>query len=123
MSITLNSKVFSLRSSPTPSSQLYGTTSRGATLPDTLLISHRVSKSSVSPAVTNRNSVASVQRTFIDAVTGLSDVGQVSLTMKIPSNMPAADVAAMYADLTDYQASAITPRAANVARITDGTLE
>jgi hypothetical protein len=123
MSITLNAKVFALRSSPTPSSQLFGTTSRGATLPDTLLISHRVSKSPSVPDVTVRNSAVSIQRTFIDAVTGKSDVVQFGLTAKIPSNAPAADIAAALADLTDYMASAITARASNIARVTDGTLE
>lgn len=123
MSITLNSKAFLLKGNPTPSSALYETKSRGATLPDTLLISHRTSKLPGSTTLTVRNSVVSIQRTFIDAVTGLPGIIQFGLPAKIPSNAPAADIAACLLDLTDYMASAYTARASNIARVTEGTLE
>lgn len=116
--ITINSKVFNKVKSPTPSSVVLRTTSRGETLPDFLTVSHKETKNPVEPGSMDTRSLVRFDRTFITSA-GL--VKQVSYMLQavIPSNVPAADSAAVLADLTDFMASAITLRTANVAIITN----
>jgi len=122
MSITLNTKVFSKTSTPGPTSVILTTYSRGATLPDTLLLDHRVAKNRVEAGSVDKIHRISLQRTYINADGVVKTVG-IALQYTIPDDAVDADIDGVQADLTDYMASAITLRAANVAALRAGVIE
>jgi hypothetical protein len=118
-SITINAKVFNKTKSPTPTSTVFTTRSRGVTLPDTLQVAHREQKNPVEAGSIDKLSSVSIQRTYINT-DGVVKTGQMALTSRIPDDMPADEITALRADLTDWLASAITLRAANVAAMDNG---
>ena len=122
MSITLNSKVFTKTSSPGPTSVLLTTKSRGITLPDTILLDHRVKKNPDEPGSLNNVHKVSFGRTFINA-DGVVKRGFVSLTIDLPNDMGQTDIDALMADKDDYEASAITVRTSNRTALLNGNLE
>ncbi|DAD52123.1 TPA_asm: coat protein [ssRNA phage Gerhypos.1_40] len=122
MSITLNSKVFAKTSNVGPTSILLTTRSRGITLPDTILLDHRTKKNPVEAGSVNAIHKISIQRTFINA-DGVVKVGGVALTFDIPDDMDQTNIDAMYADMKDYQSSAMTERTANTAALLSGVIE
>lgn len=126
--ITLNSKVFNVTSRPSPTVAIFTTRSRGLDLPDTLQIAHRTMKNLVqSPAtavrlntVTDSLHSASIQRTYLSSYDSAHRIIQWTLSGKYPSDADATNVAAGLADLTDFIASAITLRSANIASLQNG---
>lgn len=118
-SITLNAKAFTVTNRPSPTSCVFTTRSRGQTLPDTLMLAHRQQKNPVEPGSTDKLSTASVKRTYINADGVVKTVGW-SLNSVRPDDCPDADSAAALADLTDFIASAITLRSANIAALENG---
>jgi hypothetical protein len=118
-SITINSKVFSKTKSPTPTSTVFTTRSRGVTLPDSLQVAHREQKNPIEAGSIDKLSSVSFQRTYINA-DGVPKTGQMAHTSRIPDDMPEADITALRADLTDWLASAITLRTTNVAAMDNG---
>jgi hypothetical protein len=118
-SITLNSKVFSVTSRPSASSAILTTRSRGVSLPDSLLVAHRTQPNSSETGTRDAIHQTSIQRTYITAG-GISKTIQFSLNSRIPDDADDTNVAAALADLTDYMASAVTLRAANIAAHTNG---
>lgn len=122
MSITLNAKVFDVTSRPGPSSVILTTRSRGITLPDTILLDFRSKKNAVEAGSVDKVHKISIQRTYINA-DGVVKVGQISLQYVIPDDMGQSDVDGLQADMTDYMASAITLRTANIAAIQGGILQ
>ena len=117
--ITLSSKVFNKTKSPTPTSTIFTTRSRGVTLPDSLQVAHREQKNPVEAGSTDKLSSVSIQRTYINA-DGVVKTCQWSLNSRTPDDCPAADNDAALADLTDFMASAITLRSANIAAVVNG---
>lgn len=116
-SITINSKVFSVVDRPSPTSAVLRTVSRGATLPDYMRVAHQVTKHKSVSSATVQRTVISFGRTYTPD-SGLSyDVGYAKLQLELPSTMDATNRDAMIADLTDWLASAITLRSANVAAL------
>jgi hypothetical protein len=119
-SITINSKAFVKTEAPTPTSVVFTTTSRGAMLPDKLRISHQRVKNKVDSKVLDQRTLASISRTYTPD-SGLSyQTIEAELRLKIPSNADSTNVDAAIADLTDFMASAITLRAANIASLKNG---
>jgi hypothetical protein len=121
MSITINTKVFDVTSRPGSSSVILTTRSRGITLPDSLLLDYRQRKNPVEAGSVDKVHKVSFQRTYINA-DGVVKVGQVSLQYVLPDDMGQSDVDALQADLTDFMASAITLRTANIALVQGGVL-
>ena len=121
MSITVNSKVFGETGRPGPTSILLTTTSRGITLPDTILIDHRVAKNPVEPGSLDKIHKVSFGLTFINA-DGVVKRGIVSKQMTIPDDMPQADIDLLMADLDDYEFSAKTVRTSVRAGLQAGIL-
>ena len=115
--ITINSKVFNVIERPTPTSAVLRTISRGANLPDILRIAHQVVKSKLFPAKTIQRSLYSFGRVYTSDSGVSYDTGYAKLSLELPSDMDATNRDAMIADLTDWLASAITLRAANVAAL------
>lgn len=122
MSITLNAKVFDVTRRPSDSSVILTTRSRGVTLPDTILLDYRTKKNPVEVGSVNRVHKISIQRTFINA-DGVVKVGGISLQYDLPDDMGQSDIDGLQADLTDYMASAITLRTANIAALQSGILQ
>lgn len=115
--ITINSKVFAVIDRPSPTSSVFRTISRGATLPDYLRISHQETTSKVSPTGKVQRSLVSFGRTFTPDSGVTFDVGYAKLQLELPSTMDATNRDAMVADLTDFIASAITLRTANLGMV------
>jgi len=113
--ITLNSKVFNVVERPSGTSAIMRTLSRGANLPDWLRIAHQVVKSKLFPTKTIQRTVYSFGRTYTPDSGATYDTGYVKVQFELPSDMDATNRDAMIADMTDWLASAITLRAANVA--------
>ncbi len=121
MSITLNTKVFNETSRPGPTSALLTTYSRGITLPDTILLDHRVKANAVEPGSRDRVHKISIGRTFINA-DGVVKVGYVALTVTLPDDMSQSDIDDMMADFDDYAYSAKTVRTTVRAGLLSGFL-
>ncbi len=119
MSITLNTKVFDVTRRPSESSVLLTTYSRGATLPDSILLDHRTKKNPVEPGSTNRVHKISIGRTYVNA-DGVTKVGYVSRQLDIPDDMDQTNIDALQADMDDYEFSAKTVRASNRAALEGG---
>lgn len=115
--ITLNAKVFNVTSRPNQRTAVLTTRSRGVDLPDTLQVAHRSGKNPVSGL--DELHSTSIQRTYLNASSEYKVI-QFALTSKIPADADATNVAAALADLTDYMASAITLRSANIAAHENG---
>lgn len=113
--ITLNSKVYSVIERPGPSSSVLRTLSRGANLPDWLRIAHQAVKSKLFPAKTIQRSLYAFGRTYTPDSGVSYDTGYIKVSMELPSDMDATNRDALIADMTDWLASAITLRSANVA--------
>jgi hypothetical protein len=122
MSITLNTKVFDVTERPSTRSVILTTRSRGATLPDTILLDYRTKKNPVEAGSLNRVHKISIQRTFINA-DGVVKVGGISLQFDLPDDMDQSNIDGLQADLTDFMASAITLRTANIAIVQGGILQ
>lgn len=118
-SYTITAKTFNKTSSPSPTSTVFTTRARGDTLPDFLTIAHKATKNPVEPASVDKRTVARIDRTYIDAAGNVKTVSWM-LQSVVPDDCPAADNTAALADLTDFLASAITLRAANVASLNNG---
>jgi len=116
--ITLSSKVFNKTKSPTPTSTVLVTRSRGDTLPDVLTVSHKESANPVEPASIDTRSLVRIDRTY-DSGSGVMKTVSWMLQSVIPDDADATNIAAALADLTDFMASAITLRSANIAIITN----
>jgi len=116
--ITLSSKVFNKTKSPTPTSVVLVTRSRGDTLPDILTVSHKETKNPVEPGSIDTRSVVRIDRTY-DSGSGVMKTISWMLNSVIPDDADATNIAAALADLTDFMASAITLRATNIAIITN----
>lgn len=121
MSITVNSKVFNETSSPGPTSRILTTFGRGITLPDTILLDHRVRASNIEPGSKDRIHKISFGWTFINA-DGVVKVGYLSQTSQIPEDMIQADIDGLYADFDDHAYSAKTVRATVRAGLLSGFL-
>lgn len=121
MSITVNSKVFNETSRPGPTSAIYTTLSRGITLPDTILLDHRVKNNPVEAGSKDRVHKASIGRTYINA-DGVVKQGFVSVQFIIPDDMGQSDIDGLAADLDDYMYSAFTVRTSVRAGILSGFL-
>jgi len=115
--ITINSKVFNVVERPSPTSSTFRTLSRGATLADYLKMAHQVVKSKLFPTKTIQRSLVTIERTYTPDSGLTYDAGRVKLQLEIPSDMDATNRDAMVADLTDFMASAITLRTANLAAV------
>lgn len=119
MSITINTKVFDVTRRPSESSVILTTFSRGATLPDTVLLDHRTKKNPVESGSVNKVHKISVGRTYINA-DGVVKQGYVSKQLDIPDDMVQSDIDAMQADLDDYEFSAKTVRTTVRASLESG---
>ena len=115
-SYTLNTKVFNKTESLGPTGTEFTTRSRGATLPDRLSVSHKETKSPISPNGIDVRSVARVDRTYVNAAGESKEVSWM-LQAVIPDDCPASESTACRADLTDFMASAITERPSNIGAI------
>jgi hypothetical protein len=116
--VTLNAKVFNKTKSPSPTSVVLVTRSRGDTLPDVLTVSHKESKNPVEPASIDTRSVIRIDRAY-DSGSGVMKNVSWMLQAVIPDDADATNIAAALADLTDFMASAITLRTANIAIVTN----
>jgi hypothetical protein len=121
MSITLNSKVFDPTSRPGPSSAILTTYSRGETLPDSIFLDFRSKKNPQETGSVNKVRKISIRRSFASG--DLIKYGDVSLQLDVPDDMDSTNVDALIADLTDYLASAITLRTANIAAWKNGVVQ
>jgi len=118
--ITINSKSFVKTEAPTPTSVVFSTTSRGAMLPDKLRVAHQRVANKIDSKVTDQRTLASISRTYTPD-SGLSyQTIEAELRLKIPSNADATNIDAALADLTDFMASAITLRTANISALKNG---
>jgi hypothetical protein len=117
-SITLNSKVFNKTKNPNSTAVVFTTRSRGADLPDDLLVSHKSTPNLEEEGTVDVRSVVQVARTYKTA-DGITKTVIWQLQAVIPDDAIGTDVDAALADLTDFMASAITLRAANIAAITN----
>lgn len=120
-SYTLTAKVFNKTSSPSSTGTVFTTRSRGDTLPDTLSILHKQTKNVVEPATSDKRTVCRIDRTYINAA-GKAKVVSWMLQSVTPVDAPAADIAASLADLTDFMASAVTLRTANIASLNNAEI-
>jgi hypothetical protein len=117
-SYTLNSKVFNKTKSPTPTSTVLTTRSRGDLLPDILTVSHKETPNPVGEGIVDTRSVVSIDRTYLGA-DGEYRAIRWQLQAVIPSDADASNIAAARLDLTAFMASAITETAANIAVVTN----
>jgi hypothetical protein len=117
-SYTINSKVFNKTKSPSATSTVLTTRSRGDTLPDVLTVSHKETKNAVEPGSNDTRSLVRIDRTY-DSGSGVMKTVSWMLNSVIPDDADATNIAAALADLTDFMASAITLRTANIAVITN----
>jgi len=115
---TINSKVFNKTKSPSPTSTVLTTRSRGDTLPDILTVSHKETKNPVEPGSTDIRSLVRIDRTY-DSGSGVMKTVSWMLNAVSPDDADATNIAAALADLTDFMASAITLRTANIAVVTN----
>jgi hypothetical protein len=116
--ITINSKVFNKTKSPSPTATEFTTRSRGDTLPDVLTVSHKETKNDVEPGSIDTRSLVRIDRTYVNA-DGVSKKISWMLQSVIPDDADATNIASGLADITDFMASAITLRSANIAAITN----
>jgi len=115
---TINSKVFNKTKALGPTGTVLTTRSRGDTLPDILTVSHKETKNPVEPGSIDIRSLVRIDRTY-DSGSGVMKTVSWMLNAVIPDDADATNIAAALADLTDFMASAITLRSANIAVVTN----
>jgi hypothetical protein len=112
--ITINSKVFNVVERPSPTASTFRTLSRGASLPDYLRLAHQVVKHKLFPAKTVQRSLISFERVYTPDSGLTYDTARFKIQAEFPSDLDTTNRDALVADATDWMASAITLRSANL---------